>query len=426
MVAMPEIAAPSASLRVRARAIPSDSPAFGPSLLDLLPADADPCAWLGPRRAMVGTGRALAIPLVGADQIRDAGLVWERVRRSAVVEAEPGAPAVPVALASFAFSSQASSVVLVPELLIIEDEAGRWAVSASAHGPAPDPLALAERSADRARTGAPRPPEGLTTGVGVMTQTQWTDAVAQMSRRLRAGEASKAVMTRDLPVHSPAPIDARYLLARLTDLYPQTWRFCVDRLIGATPEMLGAASGGRLHSRVLAGTAAPGCGEALMGSDKDRREHELAVASVVDALAPLTEDLEVPDRPFILDLPNVSHLASDVSASLEDVGLLDAIAALHPTAAVCGTPRADALRLLRELERTERGRYSGPVGWIDASDEGEFGLALRCGRLEDDGRTLRIFAGGGIMPDSDPLSELAETRAKMAPLLEALGANVGR
>ena len=158
-----------------------------------------------------------------------------------------------------------------------------------------------------------------------------------------------------------------------------------------------------------------------MESEKNLREHALAVESVASALRPIVQELQVPEAPFILDLPNVAHLASDVQARLGELSLLEAVAALHPTAAVCGTPRDLALELLEEHERTERGRYSGPVGWVDASGEGEFCIALRCGALEEGGRALRIFAGGGIMPDSDPGEELAETRRKMAPLLDALG-----
>lgn len=158
-----------------------------------------------------------------------------------------------------------------------------------------------------------------------------------------------------------------------------------------------------------------------MESKKDRAEHSLAVESVARALDPITETLNVPEEPQILDLPNVSHLATDVTATLPGAGVLDVVDALHPTAAVCGTPRTVAFHLLEDFESTERGRYSGPVGWIDAEGDGEFGIALRCGQVSEDGREVRVFAGGGIMPDSIPEVELAETRAKMAPVLQALG-----
>ena len=185
--------------------------------------------------------------------------------------------------------------------------------------------------------------------------------------------------------------------------------------------MLASLRSGRFKSRVLAGTSEPGEGESLLSSAKNRTEHHLAVESVARALAPLAEVMTVPAEPSLLDLPNVTHLATDVEAVIQDANVLDIVGALHPTAAVCGTPTSLAFSILEDLEGTQRGRYSGPVGWIDAAGDGEFGIALRCGQLSEDHKQIRVFAGGGIMPDSVPDLELAETRAKMRPVLEALG-----
>jgi len=239
-----------------------------------------------------------------------------------------------------------------------------------------------------------------------------------MAQRLRDGAADKAVMARDMTVRCAHGFDERFLLERLSDLYPSTWRFCVDSLVGASPEMLIAASNGTASSRVLAGTCKPGEGEMLASSAKDLREHDLASESVSSILTQLCSSVTT-QGPFLLSLPNVVHLATDVHARLGQAHLLDLVAALHPTAAVCGTPRDAAMRLIEELEDTERGRYSGPVGWVDTAGNGEFAIALRCGLTS--GTRLRLFAGAGIMPDSDPDAELAETEAKMRPLLDALG-----
>jgi menaquinone-specific isochorismate synthase len=251
-----------------------------------------------------------------------------------------------------------------------------------------------------------------------MSRTQWRDSVQAMAARLREGAADKAVMARDMTIRCSRGFDERFLLERLSDLYPSTWRFCVDSLVGASPEMLIAASHGTASSRVLAGTCKPGEGAMLASSPKDLREHELASESVSSILTSLCSDVRA-QGPFLLTLPNVVHLATDVHARLGSAHLLDLVAALHPTAAVCGTPRAAAMRLIEELEDTERGRYSGPVGWVDTAGDGEFAIALRCGLAS--GTRLRLFAGAGIMPDSDPDLELAETEAKMRPLLDALG-----
>ena len=322
----------------------------------------------------------------------------------------------PVLFASFAFRSPARSVAFVPALTLIDEAGARWAITAGI-GQAPDPLAAVDAALAEARP-APRVPESLTFGQGSMSRTQWRDSVRSMAARLREGAADKAVMARDMTIRCSRGFDERFLLERLTDLYPSTWRFCVDSLVGASPEMLIAAACGTASSRVLAGTCKPGEGQALASSAKDLREHELASESVSSILQRLCLDVRA-QGPFLLSLPNVVHLATDIHARLGAAHLLDLVAALHPTAAVCGTPRDAAMRLIEELEDTERGRYSGPVGWVDTAGDGEFAIALRCGLAS--GTRLRLFAGAGIMPDSDPNVELTETEAKMRPLLDALG-----
>ena len=326
-----------------------------------------------------------------------------------------GAPS-PVLFASFAFRSPARSVAFVPALTLIDEAGARWAITAGI-GQAPDPLAAVDAALAEARP-APRVPESLTFGQGSMSRTQWRDSVRSMAARLREGAADKAVMARDMTIRCSRGFDERFLLERLSDLYPSTWRFCVDSLVGASPEMLIAAACGTASSRVLAGTCKPGEGQALASSAKDLREHALASESVSSILERLCLDVRA-QGPFLLSLPNVVHLATDIHARLGAAHLLDLVAALHPTAAVCGTPRDAAMRLIEELEDTERGRYSGPVGWVDTAGDGEFAIALRCGLAS--GTRLRLFAGAGIMPDSDPNVELTETEAKMRPLLDALG-----
>ena len=322
----------------------------------------------------------------------------------------------PVLFASFAFRSPARSVAFVPALTLIDEAGARWAITAGI-GQAPDPLAAVDAALAEARP-APRVPDSLTFGQGSMSRTQWRDSVQAMAARLREGAADKAVMARDMTVRCSRGFDERFLLERLSDLYPSTWRFSVDSLVGASPEMLIAARGGTVSSRVLAGTCKPGEGQALASSAKDLREHELASESVSSILERLCLDVRA-QGPFLLALPNVTHLATDIHARLGEAHLLDLVAGLHPTAAVCGTPRDAAMRLIEELEDTERGRYSGPVGWVDTAGDGEFAIALRCGLAS--GTRLRLFAGAGIMPDSDPDLELTETEAKMRPLLDALG-----
>ena len=211
-------------------------------------------------------------------------------------------------------------------------------------------------------------------------------------------------------------------------MYELCWTFHIDGLFGATPEMLVRRERGLVTSRVLAGTIRRTGDDthdlALAGqlarSSKDLEEHEYAVRSVAEALAPYCSSMNVPESPFVLHLPNVMHLATDVAGVAAESGgtVLELAAALHPSAAVGGTPTKLAVEMIRELEGMDRGRYAAPVGWMDASGDGEFGIALRSGEL--DGTTVRLFAGCGIVANSDPEAELAESQAKFVPVRDAL------
>jgi menaquinone-specific isochorismate synthase len=201
-------------------------------------------------------------------------------------------------------------------------------------------------------------------------------------------------------------------------------------MLGATPEMLIRLERGLATSRVLAGTirrtgddnADLALAASLARSSKDLEEHELAVRSVADALAQHCSSTNVPETPFVLHLPNVMHLATDVTGVVPDGSTaLELVAHLHPSAAVCGTPTRTATALIERLEQLDRGRYAGPVGWVDATGDGEWALALRCAELDsDDPRRLRLFAGCGIVAGSDPDDELAESEAKLTPMRDAL------
>ncbi len=209
------------------------------------------------------------------------------------------------------------------------------------------------------------------------------------------------------------------------------WTFHVDGLFGATPEMLVRRERGLVTSRVLAGTIRRtgdderdlALAAALARSSKDHEEHEYAVRSVADALEPHCSSMNVPETPFVLHLPNVMHLASDVAGVIHDAGTVSSLqlaASLHPSAAVGGTPTPEAVRLITEIERMDRGRYAGPVGWMDTTGDGEWGIALRSAEVA--GNTVRLFAGCGIVADSDPEAELAESQAKLVPVRDSLAA----
>jgi menaquinone-specific isochorismate synthase len=275
----------------------------------------------------------------------------------------------------------------------------------------------------------PPAPRNVVFADGAMSGTAWETVVADAVSRIAAGELEKVVLARDLIATADEAIDVRWPLARLAADYEMCWTFHVDGLFGATPEMLVRRERGLVTSRVLAGTIRrTGDDEAdvalagqLARSSKDLEEHEYAVRSVAESLAPYCSSTNVPEVPFVLHLPNVMHLATDVAGVVHDsdgANVLDLAAALHPSAAVGGTPTKVAVELIDEIEGMDRGRYAGPVGWMDAAGDGEFGIALRSAEIS--GNQVRLFAGCGIVADSDPEAELAEAQAKFLPVRDSL------
>jgi menaquinone-specific isochorismate synthase len=308
---------------------------------------------------------------------------------------------------------------VVPEIIVGRRGRAAWVTLVGT-----EPVAEAPRLVPAA---PPEAPVGLAFSDGSVDPETWQSVVASAIARIRAGELEKVVLARDVVATAAAPIDVRWPLSQLATAYPMCWTFHVDGLFGATPELLVRRERGLVTSRVLAGTIRRtgdderdlALAATLARSSKDLEEHEYAVRSVADALEPHCSSMNVPEAPFVLHLPNVMHLASDVTGVARDAASSLALAeALHPSAAVGGTPRSSAVALIAEIEGMDRGRYAGPVGWIDASGDGEWGIALRSATL--DGATVRLYAGCGVVGSSDPAAELAESNAKLVPVRDAL------
>jgi menaquinone-specific isochorismate synthase len=378
-------------------------------------------AWIRHGEGIVGWGEAARIVVPGGgDRFAHARQWLGDLFGTAAIDDPIGLPGSgPVAFGSFAFDPKSSdSVLIVPRWILGRRDGKAWLTTIGEFG---DPLSLA-----RPLT----PPTQLSWSDGTLSAPAWERAVAAAVTRIRAGRLHKTVLARDLTATAAEPIDPRVLLGRLARRYPGCYTFAVDGLVGATPELLIRRSGGRIDALVLAGTtnrgATPGDdqaqGKRLLASAKDREEHSYAADMVREALAPLCADLTVPAEPELLTLPNLIHLASPVHGTLDrERSVLDVVAALHPTPAVCGTPTEPALDLIRELEVMDRRRYAGPVGWIDARGDGEWGIALRCAELDPrDGTRARLFAGCGIVADSDPAAELAEAQTKFRVMQYAL------
>lgn len=511
----------------------------GVSLTDFLYAPTSVSCWLHEGYGLVGLGRLLTLsapptstepvstppaesvsaPPRRIEQLRQA---WRHeVGQASWVDQvrRPGSGPLALGAITFSATSQASSVLVVPQVLVGRDRQGWWLtrfeLSPAPTAPdgkvfrgqpyspqlsfvrtvdksaAPENAGLADildfvsvcaqGSASATKTspaGAPAHAGGATSAgspdvvaqtnapavgqtspaavestktnqSGTLSDAQWTGAVELATQTLKQQRAIKVVLARDSYLSSSLTLGAT--LEHLAMRFATTWTFSVDGMIGASPEMLLQLREREVFSRVLAGTARRQAnmdqGELeqladwLRHSPKNSREHQLAAASAVKALTPITEQLRV-SEPFALTLPNVIHLATDIYGQVAgDTGALALVEALHPTAAVCGTPTAAAAQLISELEGMDRERYAGPVGWVDWRGEGQWCIALRSGQVlsptaqpadmqsgpagypmgNQPVGSVRIFAGAGIMPDSVAADELAETNAKMAPMRAALG-----
>ncbi len=414
--------------RLVVRTVPLADPG---SLIARLP-EPGALAWVRRGEGLVGWGTAAKITLAAGHDRFLTGEKWLReLFDGADVADEVRVPGTgPVAVGSFTFDPTSDgSVLVVPRVVLGRTDGAGWltTIGTSAR-PAP---AAAEVAAGLPVPESPVMPTGVRWADGSLTTPQWERAVATAVAAIGSGSLGKVVLAMELNAMAAADIDARVLLSRLAGRYPDCYAFACDGLVGATPELLIRRTGTQLHSLVLAGTMPRGgtpqtdsaLGATLLASSKDRAEHQYAVADVRAALQPLCADLRVEDRPSLLRLANVQHLATRVDGRLASGeaasnSALALAAALHPTAAICGTPAEAAMDLIRELEGMDRGRYSGPVGWVDSRGNGEWGIALRCGLLA--GRHARLFAGCGIVAGSDPPTEVAEAQAKFWPMRYAI------
>lgn len=393
---------------------------------------AAPLAWLRRGDGIVAVGSPVAAAVrVGAGAAARTALVaqqWQQLVADAEVDDPVGLPGTGlVAFGALVFDdrSGADSVLTVPQALVGRHRGRSWLTriesvgSSAASSAGPDAAPVAREYG---------PHWAGTLGPGSLTPDGYQAAVRAALEAIGAGEVSKVVVARDLAGSVPADADLRRLVRTLAGGYPDTWAFAVDGLIGASPETLATVTGGTMTARVLAGTAPRGADAdadtaaslLLATSPKDQDEHQYAVRSVLGALGPHTSAVAASEQPFTLRLPNVWHLATDIEGTLHGAATaLDLVGALHPTAAVAGTPTPAALEVIRRLEPFDRGRYAGPVGWVDARGDGEWAIALRCAQV-DPGGALTAYAGAGIVAGSDPEAELLETRVKFRPVVDAL------
>ncbi|WP_029136209.1 isochorismate synthase [Nakamurella lactea] len=406
----PTTAALDSAVRVVTRAI---EPIDG-SLFTAIPAPTGTLSFVTDGDGLIGWGEYARFTTAGPGAARQIGDWFAELVDQFDIDDADGIGG-PVAFVALGFDSSGptpdEAVAIVPQVLIRRN--GRGTFSTVIGRP------------DRQQVVPVRSPGSVRYSDATFSVAGFTAAVAAATARIRAGELRKVVLSHDLTATTERDVDERFLLDALAARYPSCWTYAIDGLIGATPEMLLQRNGSHIQSRVLAGTgwaehAGDPVSATLIASSKNQEEHRYAVDSVAEALLPVSTTLEVPAQASPLVLANLTHLATDISGELTEPALtaLELAALLHPTAAVGGTPTHVAMQTIRELEPVGRGRYAGPVGWIDASGDGEFALALRCAEVR--GRTVRMIAGGGIVADSDPDTEAREAQVKMLPIRDAL------
>lgn len=408
--------------------------------------------WSGPRLKLAGLGIAWQTRFSGDNAFSIAEEAWRDLCEHAVNTAgnpsdipkgstggkhtEAGKLNWPLVLGSFGFAATTPSLLLVPALAVVSSGSNTWLWQARWQVGQADSRGGRSITHRGAKSTAAYPAQSFplapSSPAQVLRETYphlkpeaWKAAVGRAAAEIRTGRAEKIVLARDKELRFDRDVSLTRVTKYLADKYPTCWTYAIGDLVGASPEMLASVNEGKLLCRVLAGSAVPSQEQRLLTDPKEQLEHRLAVQSAHESLTDLNLDLEVP-APRLLHLGYVIHLATDITAenlAEQAVTSLRAAAALHPTAAVCGKPREIAGERLSALEAMDRRRYAAPIGWMDAGGEGEWAIALRCAqRSPARADTYRLIAGAGIMADSDPQRELAETETKMSPMYRALQA----
>jgi isochorismate synthase len=400
--------------------------------------------------SLLGLGAAYVVETNGPHRFSGTAAVWNGLCSAALIESGDGSCG-PILMGGFSFDTARREStawrgypdgrMVLPRICVAAKDGRCWLTlnavlnrDTSAERESDEilrllPLLKAEIGAFRARNRSTETP--------VLTELRsaggWRNEVSAAIRAVRRGRLGKVVLARAVRLDSAQPFDSAVALQRLSFGYPTCVVFAMahhDRcFIGATPERLLRVRGGEVSTTCLAGSYARGAtpeddrqmAEALLADPKERREHGLVLGAMVETLSASCRELNVPDTPSVLKLSNVQHLCTPLSARLMPGGnIFEIVEQLHPTPSVGGQPRDLALKFIREHEGLDRGWYAGTIGWVDHRGEGEFAVAIRAALLC--GTQATLFAGCGIVADSNPEREYAESCMKLTPMLTALGA----
>lgn len=398
--------------------------------------------WEAQRVSLAGRGVAARVAVDRSSAPAAGASVAEALAAIHVVDEVDAPGSGPVALGALPFDPTAPGDLVVPEVVVGRAEDGRrWVTTVlpADATPTDHDEAVARLAAEvRAGAGAGRSLAGFIAGEptqpGAMevrstrTPAEWCASLAAARDELRDGAADKVVLARQVVVTADAPIPVDAVLRHLRSTFPASLRWSVDGFVGASPELLVARTDDVVRCHPMAGTA-PRAGDpeadarlaaALSASEKNRVEHRHTIDLVHETLLPYCSYLDEEAEPSIVAMANVQHLATRLEGRLSQpaASVLELVGALHPTPAVCGRPRQAAMDLIARHEGLERDRYAGPVGWVDRAGNGAWAVGIRCAQI--DGPVARVVAGVGVVADSDPGMELAETRAKMQALLAAI------
>ena len=325
----------------------------------------------------------------------------------------------PLAMGVVPFRPGSPCELIVPEMTVVKAADGRrWVTTID---DTPVDLATPSRPAPRAQSFSTAP---------LTPVEHYLFAVSAARDAVRDGRLTKAVIAREISVTSDEPIDIHAVLVRLRLSFGSSYRYSIDGFVGAMPELLVSVEGDTVRAHPFAGTT-PRTGDPdtdrqaaaeLLASEKNQTEHRVVIEMIHDTLLPWCSYLDWEPEPSIVAVANVQHLGTRMEGHLSDPrpNVLELVRALAPTPAVGGFPRDEALALIERVEGFERGRYAGSVGWVDAAGDGTWAVALRCAEFSPDRRSARLVAGGGIVADSEPLAELAETQAKFQAMLSAI------
>jgi len=368
-----------------------------------------------------GEARRIEVPSLSPDSLAEV----QRELASMVRVDEVRRPGTgPVAFAALPFDPAAPATFVVPEVVVGRAADGtRWltTIGDDPSDPVGHPAELLAPVAEEERA-------RRFDVVGVQDPDAWMDTVADATKRIAAGDFEKVVLAREVRVTGDAPLSRLALLQRLRRAFPGCFTFAVGEMVGASPELLVSRAGDTVRAHPMAGTAPRGgdpvadarLAASLLASAKDRAEHQITIDMVWETLLPFSSYVDSEPEPSIVAVANVQHLASLVEGRLSHppASVLELVAALHPTPAVSGWPLAPALAFIAEHEGIDRDRYAGPVGWVDADGNGTWAVGIRSALV--DGPVARLFAGVGVVADSDPVAELAETDAKFQAVLSAI------